>query len=56
MSSTTILWTCTVPACAVGNVINDPQGQSDHQAATGHAPVFGQPMAWVYDRDAFTGA
>jgi hypothetical protein len=50
--SSLILWSCTVPGCAVGNVINDQRGQDGHQAATGHAPVLGQPMAWVFDRDA----
>jgi hypothetical protein len=56
MYSTTILWTCTVPACPVGNVIPDEQGQSAHQSKAGHTAVLGQPVAWVYDRDAFTGA
>ena len=49
--SSLILWSCTVPGCPVGKVINDPQGQSGHQAATGHTAVLGQPMAWVFDRD-----
>jgi hypothetical protein len=55
MSSTTMLWTCTVPGCVVGNVINDEPGQSAHQSAAGHTAVLGQPVAWVFDRDA-TGA
>jgi hypothetical protein len=50
--SSLILWSCVVPACPVGNVANDAQGFTEHQAATGHAPVLGQPMAWMFDRDA----
>jgi hypothetical protein len=50
----TLMWTCAVAGCAVGNVVYDAQGLTDHQAATGHALVLGQPMAWVFDRDAAT--
>jgi hypothetical protein len=49
--SSLLLWTCVSPGCAV-SVINDAQGQTAHQATTGHVPVLGQPMAWVFDRDA----
>jgi hypothetical protein len=48
--SSILLWTCTVAACPVGNAVNDAQGFSDHQASTGHAPVLGQPVGWIFDR------
>jgi len=45
-----MLWTCTVGACTRGFFVLDPQGISSHQADTGHAPVQGRPVGWVFDR------
>jgi IPT/TIG domain-containing protein len=45
-----MLWTCTVAGCARGSVILDQQGIANHQADTGHAPVAGRAIGWVFDR------
>jgi hypothetical protein len=53
--SSLLLWSCKAPGgCTIGTVVNDEQGKAEHQAAAGHAPVLGKPMAWVFDRDAGT--
>lgn len=54
MPTTTLLWTCTVGGCVRGLYVYDQAGIANHTADTGHAPVSGRPMAWVFDRSALT--
>lgn len=45
-STAPILWSCL--ACGgqlPGQFLNDAIGRADHQAASGHAPVAGRPLA-----------